>query len=184
MRVIVVGCEYTGVTTLIKGIFAWGLERGIHHHLDDHFTIPDAYHLSAEEQQGMLDMLPGIKERFQRFQIAYHVRLINKYKHILMVASTWKRWFTVPATTTPARTPEEWANDPYPPSTITSANPTSQGTRSSPTSTPDRTSFALAWNQIRIRINSCPRRTSKQCSKNSPRKFSHDLRQSRRLENL
>ena len=84
MRVIVVGCEYTGVTTLIEGLNAWGLERGIQHHLDDHFTIPDAYHLSAEEQQGMLDMLPAIKERFQRFQIAYHVRLINKYKHVLM----------------------------------------------------------------------------------------------------
>ena len=84
MRVIVIGCEYTGVSTLINGIHAWGLERGINHHLDDHFTIPDAYHLSDEEQQGMLDMLPGIKERFQRFQIAYHVRLINKYKHILL----------------------------------------------------------------------------------------------------
>lgn len=84
LRVIVIGCEYTGVTTLIQGINAWGLERGIQHHLDDHFTIPDAYHLSDEEQQGMLDMLPAIKERFQRFQIAYHVRLINKYKHVLM----------------------------------------------------------------------------------------------------
>lgn len=84
MRVIVVGCEYTGVTTLINGIHVWGMERGIHHHLDDHFTIPDAYHLSDEEQQGMFDMLPGIKERFQRFQIAYHVRLINKYNHILL----------------------------------------------------------------------------------------------------
>ena len=38
-------------------------------HMDDHFTIPDAYHLEAEEVQGMVDMLPAIKERYQRFQV-------------------------------------------------------------------------------------------------------------------
>ena len=84
MRLIVVGCEYSGVSTLIDGIHKWGLERGINHHLDDHFTIPDAYHLSDEEQQGMLEMMPAIKERFQRFQLVYHVRLFNMYEHILM----------------------------------------------------------------------------------------------------
>lgn len=84
MRVIVVGCEYSGVSTLIDGLFEWGNERGIHHHLDDHFTIPDAFHLTEEEQQGMLDMLPGIKERFQRFQIVYHVHLLHEFEHILM----------------------------------------------------------------------------------------------------
>jgi len=84
MRLIVAGCEYSGVSTLIDGINQWGLGRGIHHHLDDHFTIPDAYHLTAEEQRGMLDMMPAIKERFQRFQLVYHVRLFHKYEHILM----------------------------------------------------------------------------------------------------
>ena len=69
MRLIVVGCEYSGVTTLIDGLYAWGNDREIHYHLDDHFTIPDAYHLDAEEQKGMLGMLPAIKERFQRFQL-------------------------------------------------------------------------------------------------------------------
>ena len=84
MRAIVIGCEYSGVTTLINGLKAWGTPRGINFHLDDHFTIPDAFHLDAREQQAMLDMLPGIKERFQRFQIVYHVRLINHYEHILL----------------------------------------------------------------------------------------------------
>jgi len=84
MRVIVVGCEYSGVSTLINGIFEWGVEQDIHHHLDDHFTIPDAFHLTEEEQQGMHDMLPAIKERFQRFQIVYHVHLLHKFEHILM----------------------------------------------------------------------------------------------------
>lgn len=84
MRLIVVGCEYSGVSTLIDKLYAWGNGRGIHHHLDDHFTIPDAYHLDEEEQQGFLDMLPAIKERFQRFQIVYHVRLMHKFDHILL----------------------------------------------------------------------------------------------------
>ena len=84
MRVIAVGCEYSGVSTLIDALHKWGLERGENHHLDDHFTIPDAFHLSDEEQRAMLDMLPAIKERFQRFQIVYHVRLINNYEHILL----------------------------------------------------------------------------------------------------
>ena len=84
MRLIIVGCAYSGVTTLIDGLYAWGKDRGIYHHLDDHFTIPDAFHLDDEEQKGMLDMLPAIKERFQRFQIVYHVRLLHKFDHILM----------------------------------------------------------------------------------------------------
>ena len=53
MRLIIVGCEYSGVTTLINELYDWGNERGVHHPLDDHFTILDAYHLSQEEQNGL-----------------------------------------------------------------------------------------------------------------------------------
>ncbi len=84
MRIIAVGCEYYGVSTLIDQIDQWGKNRGIRHHLDDHFTIPDAYHLDAEEQQAMLDMLPAIKERFQRFQIAYHIGVVGRHRHCLL----------------------------------------------------------------------------------------------------
>jgi len=84
MRVIAVGCEYSGVSTLIKSLDDWGKERGFQHHLDDHFTIPDAFHLIEAEQQAMLEMLPSIKERFQRFQLVYHVRLLHRYRHILL----------------------------------------------------------------------------------------------------
>ncbi len=80
MRVMAVGCEYSGVSTLIDQVHQWGLSRGISHHLDDHFTMPDAYHLSDEEQLAMLAMLPAIKERFQRFQIVYHVRLLHRWR--------------------------------------------------------------------------------------------------------
>ncbi|MFT5373890.1 MAG: hypothetical protein ACI906_000706 [Candidatus Latescibacterota bacterium] len=84
MRIIAVGCEYSGVSTLLECLRQWGSQRHLHFHMDDHFTIPDAFHLSTEEQQAMLDMLPGIKERFQRFQNVYHVRLINQYDQILL----------------------------------------------------------------------------------------------------
>jgi hypothetical protein len=84
MRLIVVGCEYTGVTTLIEGLMAWGDQHGIHHHLDDHFAIPDSQHLTLEESQAMLALPPVLKERFQRFQLVYHVRLLHRYQHILL----------------------------------------------------------------------------------------------------
>lgn len=84
MRVIVVGCEYSGVSTLIDGLMDWGHERGIHHHLDDHFAIPDSQHLSESDAQAMLALPPVLKERFQRFQLVYHVRLLHRYEHILL----------------------------------------------------------------------------------------------------
>ncbi len=86
MRLIVIGTEYTGKTALIDGIQTWAQEKlGIHHHLDDHFSIPDQQMLKSEEHQKIMTGLPGVlKERFQRFQVAYHVRLINKYEDILL----------------------------------------------------------------------------------------------------
>jgi hypothetical protein len=84
MRIIAIGCEYTGVTTLLEGLMTWGDERGIHHHLDDHFSIPDRQHLPPEDREAMVRMTPTLKERLQRFQVVYHVRLINRYDHILL----------------------------------------------------------------------------------------------------
>jgi len=84
MRLIAIGCEYSGVSTLLDGLMAWGDARGIHHHLDDHFTIPDKQFLSPEDARAMIDLTPTLKERFQRFQIVYHVRILHKYDHILL----------------------------------------------------------------------------------------------------
>lgn len=84
MRVIAVGCEYSGVTTLLEGLLAWGKARGLNFHLDDHFTIPDSQHLSAEDAAMMLQLTPTLKERFQRMQVVYHVRLMHRFEHILL----------------------------------------------------------------------------------------------------
>ena len=84
MRVIVIGCEYTGVTTLIEGLMDWGHERDINHHLDDHFTIPDRQHLAPEDRETMANLTPALKERFQRMQLVYHIRLMHRFDHILL----------------------------------------------------------------------------------------------------
>lgn len=85
MRLIVIGCEYAGKTTLIDSLYAWGEERGIHYHLDDHFSIPDQFFLNAEEQLAMMALPPVIKERFQRFQVYYHVyNVIQNFEDSLL----------------------------------------------------------------------------------------------------
>ena len=86
MRLIVIGCEYTGKSTLAQGLHKWGQDQGIRFHMDDHFSIPDSQTLKdPADKEAMYRAPEAIKERFQRFQIAYHVRLLNKYENILLV---------------------------------------------------------------------------------------------------
>ena len=84
MRIVAIGCEYTGVTTLLESLMDWGHERGINHHLDDHFTIPDRQHLAPEDKETMVNLSPALKERFQRMQLVYHIRLMHRFDHILL----------------------------------------------------------------------------------------------------
>jgi hypothetical protein len=84
MRIIAIGCEYSGTTTLLEGLMDWGHEHGINHHLDDHFTIPDRQHLAPEDKETMVNLSPALKERFQRMQLVYHIRLMHRFDHILL----------------------------------------------------------------------------------------------------
>jgi GTPase SAR1 family protein len=84
MRLILIGCEYVGKTTLIDALHEWGESRGINFHLDDHFTIPDQFFLSPDDQKAMLAIPPTIKERFQRFQIYYHLDVIANHPDVLL----------------------------------------------------------------------------------------------------
>jgi len=84
VRLILIGCEYAGKTTLVDSLYAWGEDHGIHYHLDDHFSIPDKFFLSPEDQKAMLAVPPIIKERFQRFQIYYHLDVMANYEDCLL----------------------------------------------------------------------------------------------------
>ena len=73
MKVILVGCEYVGKSTLAKGIIEWtnrtsGEGRTFH----DHFTIPNE-ELSPEAKEHLMAAPPQLKEMFQRFMIAHHL---------------------------------------------------------------------------------------------------------------
>lgn len=84
MRMIVVGCEYVGKSTFLQKVLEWGQARHIHFHVDDHFTIPDSS-LTDEDRDLFAKLPPMIKERYQRFQIWYHVRLLNTFDDMVAV---------------------------------------------------------------------------------------------------
>jgi hypothetical protein len=85
MRLIITGCEYAGKSTLASALHKWGAPRGFHYHMDDHFTVPDASLRTEEEQRAALAAPPAMKERFQRFQIYYHLHLLHVYDDIILV---------------------------------------------------------------------------------------------------
>ena len=117
MRVIVIGTEYTGKTTLVQLVQQWGMDREIRHHMDDHFSIPDQQTLkNPAEQKAMTELPSGIKERFQRFQIAYHVRLVHKYQHVLLTGfhieeMVYGQRYYYPDLARPVETPQAWEKD-------------------------------------------------------------------------
>ena len=80
MRLILIGTEYVGKTTLANALQEWGLKVGKRFHMDDgDFTIPDYHHLNEEDQQTMWNMSAVLKERFQRMVIYYHLEILERY---------------------------------------------------------------------------------------------------------
>ena len=85
MKLILVGCEYSGTTTLAHAIFKWGEEEmgaefGLFH---DHYKIPHTSghpptdHLSElddDELEQVLALAPKIKEQIQRHSMYYHIQ--------------------------------------------------------------------------------------------------------------
>lgn len=84
MRIVVIGCEYAGKSTFLSRMLDWGREHHMYFHVDDHFTIPDAT-LRDEDRDFYLTIPPVIKERYQRFQIWYHVHLLNTFEDMIAV---------------------------------------------------------------------------------------------------
>ena len=73
MKVILVGCEFTGKTTLANEIVEWSeTNLGSSSHFHDHFTIPST-ELGDKAAEEYRLANPQIKEMFQRFMILYHI---------------------------------------------------------------------------------------------------------------
>ncbi len=83
MDIIVIGCEYTGTTTLMLRFQEWIMEtfgQGVIFH--DHFKLPnnsghppldpDSIIFDEEEKRQILEMSPKLKELFTRYTLYYH----------------------------------------------------------------------------------------------------------------
>ena len=85
MKLLLIGCEYAGTTTLAMAIFDWaarelGADFGMLH---DHYKLPHTSghpptdhltELNHEEQERVLALGPKLQEMVQRHSIYYHVR--------------------------------------------------------------------------------------------------------------
>ena len=85
MRLILIGCEYSGTTTLARAILEWGRDRmgadfGLIHdhwkmpHVSGHWPIDTDSFPSDEEQEEILDLSPKVKEQIQRHSLYYHIQ--------------------------------------------------------------------------------------------------------------
>ena len=95
MRLIIVGSEYSGKTTLVEKIVDWRdsvmgqpTPKGIVRY-HDHFTLPWVGHwdeISEEDMKNFMSLGPELKEMFQRYQFAYHLApmLYRDTDHILI----------------------------------------------------------------------------------------------------
>jgi GTPase SAR1 family protein len=82
MRLILIGSEYAGKTTLVEKIVEWRnatmgqpTPRGIVQ-FHDHFTLPWVGHwdeISEEDMDKFMSLGPELKEMFQRYQFSYHL---------------------------------------------------------------------------------------------------------------
>ena len=83
MRIIAVGTEYAGKSTLLELLGAYYRKRGRRVHMDDHFSLPDST-LSAESRAAMLGFANDVKERSQRMQIHYHIDVLQGHENVLL----------------------------------------------------------------------------------------------------
>jgi hypothetical protein len=96
VKLVLIGCEYTGTTTLARAINEWsreamGRDFGIIH---DHWKIPhtsgheptDTSHfLTDEEQQQVLSLSPKLKEMTQRHSLYYHTPSERNDVNVMLV---------------------------------------------------------------------------------------------------
>jgi broad-specificity NMP kinase len=79
MKLLIVGCDYTGKTSLAKKVVEWmHANLGSRYAMDvavgahDHFTFPNP-ELPPEERSKLPLLGPMAREQYQRYMIAYHL---------------------------------------------------------------------------------------------------------------
>ena len=97
MRLILIGCEYSGTTTLASAVFKWvndSMDGGMllfHDHWKIPFTSGHQEHdpplsLDEEEQEQVLALSPKLKEMYNRYSLYYHINPSSfKGPHFLAV---------------------------------------------------------------------------------------------------
>ena len=89
MRLILVGCEYSGTTTLAKAISGWAEESmGARLTVHDHFKFPHVLHegMADEEVEQILALPADVRAAFQWHMMAYHTMpaALEKQDYILV----------------------------------------------------------------------------------------------------
>jgi len=85
MKLLLIGCEYAGTTTLAKAILRWGEDKmgayfGLIHdhwkvpHVTGHWPIDTDAFPTAEERRDLVDLSPKFKEQMQRHSLYYHIQ--------------------------------------------------------------------------------------------------------------
>ena len=76
MKILLLGCEYTGTTTLAQNIFEWGQNNmgadfGLFHdhwkipHVTGHWPIDTDSYATDQEQNELINLNPKMKEQMQ-----------------------------------------------------------------------------------------------------------------------
>lgn len=83
MRLILIGCEYSGTTTLAESVVAWAeaamgafVKIPTPYKVHDHFKLPEVSHppeLSETEHRLISGLTPRLKEMLQRHNVFYHI---------------------------------------------------------------------------------------------------------------
>ena len=78
MKLLIVGCEYAGTTTLAHAIDDWMAEAMgsrmslIHDHWKIPYTVGHPANISEEEERQFLALSPWLKDNVQRHNLYYH----------------------------------------------------------------------------------------------------------------
>ena len=113
MRIFIIGCEYTGKTTLVNRITEWiaqtmGSYTGCH----DHFTLPnvgqgEAMDKIEETVMGLIETVPSFVEQFQRFQFVYHLQPVLFHRDDYLIVN----WYYADAVYVPLYYPNLGGHD-------------------------------------------------------------------------